>query len=378
MSRRLNLESIASGQPVYGRIDVSTPQGGDHVGDTVCISGWNVGFSCGTEQSTNYTTYRESYPDSGGNQYTLQYQRLASLQGSNGDSGAAWFNPTSREAVGQNVGATSDSQHGVFSSIYDITHDLGVASGKSLSVVTTSYAQTVEHDNPALWYRLNDSGQVDALSPLQQHTVTAANSGWGGHALDGRVVGDVTFGEPGAQINDPSTAAFFDGLTGAVVVPAPGPFAPSVPAFTAEAWYATESSAQQYIIALTGQPPSGSTATVIVGLGLTGGVPFADVTDTAGTSHHLSAGAQYTGPNYHYMAITDDGSTLTLYVDGNSVATTAVSGTIPYNGNQAGFIGSDGEGHLFSGSIGDAAAYTYALSNARIQLHYSGGHCAAC
>lgn len=366
----------SNGNPLYIRLDYTQGQGGDNVGDTVCLSARASGYNCAQETAKNQQI--NNVQGSNGVANTLIFQRLVNFVGGPGDSGGTWLNPTLHEAVGQQEGTATPQNEDYFTQVYDLAQNLGE------SIVANNWEQTIQHDNPPLWYQLDDSlfSQTGLMSNPQanQHPTRAANSGYAGFALDGIVNGNVTFFQGGALINDPNHSALFDGLTGSIAIPAPTQaLAPQVSAFTAEAWFWTTSTATQYIFSLAGAPASptvpSSPAQPPVGIGLSGGIPFAVVTDVSGTSHQISGTStqQYANGRWHHIALTDNGTTLTLYLDGTSLASTAVTGPPAYNGNQAGTIGSSGGTNFFSGYIDETAAYLYALTAQRISYHSTFG-----
>ena len=76
------------------------------------------------------------------------------------------------------------------------------------------------------------------------------------------------------------------------------------------------------------------------------------------------------GQTYHVVA-TYDGATQRLYLNGNEVASAALSGGASSTANAL-YLGSwGGAGEFFKGTIDDAAVYGAALSAAQVGAHYA-------
>lgn len=92
----------------------------------------------------------------------------------------------------------------------------------------------------------------------------------------------------------------------------------------------------------------------------------------AGTT--LVSGASYRvdDGNWHHVAVTVNGTSATLYVDGVSRATATTSKSSYTLGTAAGYIGSaNGTSEYFKGTMDEVAVYTTALTGTRISAHYA-------
>jgi Concanavalin A-like lectin/glucanases superfamily len=94
----------------------------------------------------------------------------------------------------------------------------------------------------------------------------------------------------------------------------------------------------------------------------------ADIWDT-GYSFDQTSGA------WHHYALTWDGSTAILYVDGVNVASTSRSGPLASQESQDVYIGRDPNivDRCLAATIDEVAIYNTALSAARIAAHFAAG-----
>ena len=220
------------------------------------------------------------------------------------------------------------------------------------------YASTVAADGPSGHWRLGETSGTTAAD------ATGAPAG--------AIKGGVTLGQPGALVGDANTAMAFDGSTGYISVANRAELNPTGD-FTVEAWVkpsvvggvtgaivhkggSTGNSVWQYRLSLTSS-------------GKWRGTAFSGSTAFAVTDPGTPAANAWT-----YLALTRSGGTLTLYVNGLSVATAAMTGaTNTSTGLLA--IGRTGSASAdyFPGAIDEAALYPTALSSSRIFAHYTAG-----
>lgn len=221
------------------------------------------------------------------------------------------------------------------------------------------YKNTVLADVPKAYYRFDEASG------------TTANDS-SGNAYNGTYNSTgVTLAQAGALAGDTDTAALFDGVAGEMTCPA-GLNTSGWSAFTIEAW-----------VNLTSLPASGAriadndTGTNNKGFSLffTAGATSLNLAIGNGSSH---ATATYTfafstGIWYHIVG-TWDGTTITLYVDGVSVASVAKAGTMgtPSNAVVFGYNVSSGGGYL-PAVVDEGAIYNATLSPARVLAHYQKG-----
>ncbi|MBV9699253.1 MAG: PQQ-binding-like beta-propeller repeat protein [Candidatus Eremiobacteraeota bacterium] len=223
------------------------------------------------------------------------------------------------------------------------------------------YSETVLHDSPTAYYRLDDSGN------------TAADDS--GNGLNGTVGGSVKEGAPGLLLTSSDTAMSFPGqasAAGTILVPSNSLLQPTS-AVSLEAWLRFPSVPVNYTVPVA----YGSDASY---------APY----DFYFSSGKLSAQFDLnTGvlvvtspsslqPNITYYAVsTFDGATARLYLNGVQVASVAKSGTIVNYQPKYGLAIGDDAGlsdPAFLGTADEVAVYAgSALSAAQVQSHYNAG-----
>ncbi|HET8630678.1 MAG TPA: LamG-like jellyroll fold domain-containing protein [Thermomicrobiales bacterium] len=225
---------------------------------------------------------------------------------------------------------------------------------------TSAYQNTVMADEPASYWRLGEA-----------QGTTAADSGSGGNT--GRLLGGIVLGAPGALANDPDTAMTFDGTSGYVNVPDDSSL-DMTGDLTVEAWAkpgklgatqtvlhkgdGTEINEWQYRLSLS--QDNHWRATVYA----------------RNTSYTLTDPATVAAGQWYHLVLTRGGTTLTLYVDGVSVATGTVKGDLTTGegplaiGRVGSFATPSWAAYYFNGSVDEVAVYDHALSAGRIRAHY--------
>ncbi|MGB6984904.1 MAG: LamG-like jellyroll fold domain-containing protein [Candidatus Aquilonibacter sp.] len=227
------------------------------------------------------------------------------------------------------------------------------------ALITGEYESVVLADDPAAFYTLRGSGS------------TALDSGPKG--LTGTVGSGITSGVTGLLAGSTDTALDFPGAqsaAGAVRVPAASALQPSAQE-SLETWFKFSTTPTDFTVVAAYGKTSG---TATYELYFKGGELHAQVMLGSGYLGVASA-ALSAGKIYHAVE-TYNGSTLQLYINGALVATSAAqSGTLSYQSGYGFSIGDDdtSTNPAFSGTIGDVAIYTNALSAAQIAKHYASG-----
>ena len=226
---------------------------------------------------------------------------------------------------------------------------------------TATYQSTVLSDNPMAYWRLGEaSGATQAVDTSGNGYTATYNSG-------------VSFGAPGAVVNDTNTAISSNG-TGKITPPA---FS-TVTNFTIEGWtYLTDpswNSASNYNNALYGRwgdlrvlirPGASNTSAYALGY-------FSVWLN--GTEYSLQpVNKSLTNTNqWVHWAVVRNGSSLTVYRNGAQVgqrtdlpasATANISGTALVQDTS----------YYLKGSVDEIALYNYALTATRVQAHYNCG-----
>ncbi|HEX4793701.1 MAG TPA: LamG domain-containing protein [Humisphaera sp.] len=224
-----------------------------------------------------------------------------------------------------------------------------------------AYSSTILADAPVGYWRLGESSG----------TVAADASGNG---RDGVYHNGPALGSAGAIAGDSDTAASFDGADDYVAIPYQFNSANA----SWEAW-----------VYLTSTPAN---PVQIVGCEDGFGSNVADkllYVDAAGKpnwyiyssgAHTITGASALTLNAWHHLVGTADGSTITLYVDGASVASASAGGSYAFYGSSnvwiSGVAGAGGANPTltyFPGVIDEAALYNFALSAAQVAAHYAAG-----
>ncbi|MCC7449303.1 MAG: LamG domain-containing protein, partial [Anaerolineae bacterium] len=97
----------------------------------------------------------------------------------------------------------------------------------------------------------------------------------------------------------------------------------------------------------------------------------------SGTRLDVTAPTAATVGQWDHIVMTRSGSTLTLYINGVSVATATASGNLVTTSNvlAMGRKGSNSSGY-FNGALDEVAIYNKALTAAQVQAHYTAGRTA--
>ena len=218
------------------------------------------------------------------------------------------------------------------------------------------YVEAVLTDKPLAYWRLGVASESVAVDET-------------GNGNTGTFVGDVKAGEPGALVDDADPAMRFDGVDDLVDVGDRLEFSDSAQ-FTLEVWVKPASHVVNYagVLSKTDEDTGGNMKT--------GYMIFdhfdsfgAERNDGSNTNQKVETGPLTTGV-WKYVAVTFDGTTLALYVDGQLQASSTTPITIPPTAN--GFVlgGRNGGKFLrYAGVIDEVAVYDHALSAERIDAH---------
>jgi hypothetical protein len=201
------------------------------------------------------------------------------------------------------------------------------------------------------------TGGTDTTSSILYSS--AADASGNGHA--GTYVGGPTLGVDGAVDGD--TAVSFDGASQYASIPS----FDITSAITVEAWAKPAVSGETAKIV----GKHGSSNPIAGTLGIFEGSPEFEIT-TGGDYHSVLDSSALPVGSWSHVVGTYDGSTVTLYVDGNEVASTPASGAIATNSCDwdIGALGCESI-NLFDGAIDEAAVYDHALTEDRISSHYA-------
>jgi hypothetical protein len=223
----------------------------------------------------------------------------------------------------------------------------------SVTGASSTYASTVLSSSPTGFYRLSDSG-------------TAGMADSSGHGATGTYQPDTTVGVAGPLANDPATAV--TGTSSEEV----GQGSPTLPLYagarTLEGWFSTTSGGTQWLAGY------GSEATA---QGFSVGIQSNDVY-VQGYSDDLTfnSSTSLQDGNWHFVAVTSDGTSATVYVDGVSLGTKTFPqplDTLP-DLNPAGLLIGSTTGHCcgnFSGQLADVALFSSQLSATTVTSQFA-------
>jgi RHS repeat-associated protein len=251
----------------------------------------------------------------------------------------------------------------VTGAVTQVTDDNGGVWQVNPPTVTGSsqvYVSAVLGQDPADYWRLNDNGGAS----------TAANQVSGGTAT----YNAVTQGAAGPFAD--STADSFDGTSSYVALPQIFAGASSA---SVELWFKTTATSGAMLLGSSGnsQPTSSGGAPVLwVG---TDGKLYGNMWTTSG-SKQLASSAAVNDGTWHMAALTASPDSLSLYLDGNQVATASTSAldmaASPYMWLGAGPTGIGWDALpasstvYFAGSMSDAALFTSQLTATQVAAAY--------
>ena len=220
---------------------------------------------------------------------------------------------------------------------------------------TDSYGKAVYNSNPDLYWRLDDSQGPTALDASRNQ-------------LNGTYSGGVTYGQQGA-LGSQGSAVTFDGSTGTIGsnTSEVGPTT-----YSEELWFNTTTTSGGKLIGF-GDAQSGNSSNYDrhVYMDDSGHLIFGVWT---GQETTITSPDEYNDGKWHYMVATQGANGMTLYVDGQEVASGPETTAQSYTGywRVGGDSGWDGTSY-FAGTIDEVAVYPTVLSSATVQAHYLAG-----
>jgi hypothetical protein len=225
-----------------------------------------------------------------------------------------------------------------------------------------TYAQTVLADSPLAYWRLDEpAGATTALDSS-------------GNGVNGTYVGTFTHAVAGALVNDPDTAAGFDGATAFVDVGAVFPFAGTVPC-SLEAWANPVVDVDYHGLISRNDEATGPTYGWLMYIEPSS-APFYDYSRHQSPTVRVIAQSSYTATTgvWAHVVATFDGTSLLLYVNGN--LETSVPNTVSLPTATSHLVLGAENGGLSSwwhGTLDEIAVYDHVLTQARVTEHYKVG-----
>jgi hypothetical protein len=222
-----------------------------------------------------------------------------------------------------------------------------------------TYHDEVTSDFPSSWWRL---GETSALMLAKDENGNFAPGQY-------REAG-VTFGVKGALASDGNTAITLDGNNGAVVMPGTDYILDGLPAFTLEIWASpavATGSTQRLVSHRTSSNADGWVLLLDSSL-----VPTYQELAAGAALANLTASKGLTVGTYSHIVVTGDGSTLTMYVNGQPSGVAVKQQSVPITAAPGLVLGSSSgvAQEFFKGSIDEAAIYIKCLGPDRVLAHY--------
>jgi hypothetical protein len=222
---------------------------------------------------------------------------------------------------------------------------------------TTSYRDTILHDNPALYWRLGEASGTTA----NDETTNNRN---------GTYVGSPTLGAPGALAGDSNTAVALNGSTQEIT----STYSPFTNGTTRsyEGWaYRNTSSSYDALFGGTGTPYTQSGFCRLE----PGSNDVTFLPDTNFGQVIWTNAWPGTGQWVHWALVYNESTGIAeLFINGSSVGTRNTFG-VPWAAGIGNFEAGawTGNGDPFDGKLDEIAVYNYGLTSAQIAAHYQAG-----
>lgn len=256
--------------------------------------------------------------------------------------------------AGADANAVDDASDAAPADAGDAAPADAAAGDASVDAAQGRYATEVLADGPVLYLRLGEKAGPDARDETQQRSPTYG--------------GGVTFGAPGAIMNDPDTAVSFSGSPGSSLALPPGLDFPGKAPFTVEVW-ARRTANNPYGWAIDHQTYMNRNGwSLRFAMDSIAFERWSSSNDLSGTATPSPLQAN----TYQHVVATFDGAAMVLYVDNKLIT----SGTSNLSMNPMTTTWSLGAQNCacsvanFTGSLDEFAVYDKALSAARIDAHY--------
>ena len=241
----------------------------------------------------------------------------------------------------------------------DATSDAAIdASDAGDAAKLGTYHDEVAKDSPSSWWRLGETSNLELAKD--------ENNFAAGHYTDA----GVKFGTQGALANDGNTAISLDGVAGAVVMPGADYILDGLPSFTIEIW-ARIASASTAIERLVSHRTSSNADGWVLYLDASMVPTFQELTNGTPLATVTASSAILIG-KYTHIVVTGDGSTLTMYIDGQPSGVQVTQASVPATVAPGLVLGSSSgvAQEFFKGDLDEAAIYIKCLTPARVLAHY--------
>ncbi|MFZ1459082.1 MAG: LamG domain-containing protein [Candidatus Saccharimonadales bacterium] len=221
-----------------------------------------------------------------------------------------------------------------------------------------SYSTEVLADSPLAYWRLGESSGSTIVDSS-------------GNSRDGTYAGSYTLGASGLLGGDSDTAVSTTAGIGSI---AAASWMNVGSALSIECWFSTTTSGTLGLVGRTNAGAFGSANTNTARIYLNSGqLIFQVFTSVWQPAFTLQTTSAYSDGLRHHVVGTWDGSTATLYVDGQVAASTAASFTIASSATLPFYIGKMAGFFAYNGTTDEVAYYSTCLSAARVTAHFDAG-----
>jgi hypothetical protein len=227
------------------------------------------------------------------------------------------------------------------------------------SAFTGQYPSAVLADSPQAYYRMDETSG----------TVLHDSSG---NSNNGTLNGTFTLNQTGTLTNDTDTAILFNGSSGYAAMPAGVTQGANV---TLVCWFKLSNTTFSTFPRIIANDNAGTSHKGIeFCIESHGGGFFANLGFTGSSTTIAYTGTSFAAGVYHQIAITYDGTTAILYLDGNPVASSTISSVLATGGFVYNIARNPGDSSdFFPGTVDEVSIYNTALSGARISALYQSG-----
>ncbi len=233
-----------------------------------------------------------------------------------------------------------------------------VISTPAMGVPTTTYGQAVYSDGPAIYWPLNDAAGSASAADL------SGNRDPGAYGSSG-----VTYGVP-----SPVEGASGQGVTlnGGRIIASQPQYTPTT--YTEEAWFKTTTTGGGVIMRFGDSPTGADTNNDRVVYMTTGGRLYFGT--WTGQTNMVESPGGYNDGKWHFVVATQGSDGMHLYVDGQQVASSTITGNQSYTGYfQIGGTVTNGwpnqPSSAFAGNVSDSAMYLGELTGAQVHATYA-------
>ncbi|MEV6654793.1 LamG-like jellyroll fold domain-containing protein [Streptomyces sp. NPDC051219] len=258
--------------------------------------------------------------------------------------------------------AAYDSATGRLTSTTDENGGVWKVSAPEYSTGSAAYAQAVQAQSPAGYWRLGDRRGAQAVSAI-------------GEGTDGSYRDGVSLGSPGVFSDGDDTSIELDGVEGAVEVPADA--LASASGMAIELWFRTSKS-QSVLFGFQNTELGTTAGSITPALLIDGAGKLRGQLDKSKAGTAMVSQTVVTDNEWHHVILSGYGGGQGMYLDGVGVGslTGAVPPiTLPYAHLGAGYVTTPWDGQTagtkyFAGQIDEAAIYTIPLGAGSASNHY--------